>query len=43
MTAEYKVNGDVAVITMNNPPSMGWLRARAAIGRGRQANPTRHD
>jgi 3-hydroxyacyl-CoA dehydrogenase len=35
MTAEYKVNGDVAVITMNNPPVNGLGYAtRTAIAQG---------
>jgi 3-hydroxyacyl-CoA dehydrogenase len=35
MTAEYKVHGDVAVITMNNPPVNGLGYAtRAAIAQG---------
>lgn len=35
MTAEYKVHGDVAVITMNNPPVNGLGYAtRVAIARG---------
>src|SRR5437870_12410497 len=40
MTAEYKVHGDVAVITMNNPPVNGLGYAtRAAITQGlEQAN-----
>lgn len=40
MTAEYKVHGDVAVITMNNPPVNGLGHAtRVAIAQGiNQAN-----
>jgi enoyl-CoA hydratase/carnithine racemase len=40
MTAEYKVHGDVAVITMNNPPVNGLGYAtRTAIAQGiNQAN-----
>src|SRR5215217_6003029 len=35
MTAEYKVHGDVAVITMNNPPVNGLGYAtRTAIAQG---------
>src|SRR5688572_28751696 len=35
MTAEYKVHGDVAVITMNNPPVNGLGHAtRTAIAQG---------
>jgi 3-hydroxyacyl-CoA dehydrogenase len=35
MTAEYKVHGDIAVITMNNPPVNGLGHAtRAAIAQG---------
>ena len=35
MTAEYKVHGDVAVITMNNPPVNGLGYAtRVAITQG---------
>ncbi|MFI4926690.1 MAG: enoyl-CoA hydratase/isomerase family protein, partial [Burkholderiales bacterium] len=35
MTAEYKVHGDVAVITMNNPPVNGLGYAtRVAIAQG---------
>jgi 3-hydroxyacyl-CoA dehydrogenase len=40
MTAEYKVHGDVAVITMNNPPVNGLGYAtRAGLAKGvEQAN-----
>ena len=40
MTAEYKVHGDVAVITMNNPPVNGLGHAtRVGITQGlEQAN-----
>jgi 3-hydroxyacyl-CoA dehydrogenase len=35
MTAEYKVNGDVAVITLNNPPVNGLGHAtRTAVVEG---------
>ena len=35
MTAEYKVHGDVAVITMNNPPVNGLGYAtRVALAQG---------
>jgi 3-hydroxyacyl-CoA dehydrogenase len=34
MTAQYQVHGDVAVITMNNPPVNGLgLATRQGIGR----------
>jgi 3-hydroxyacyl-CoA dehydrogenase len=35
MTAEYKVHGDVAVITLNNPPVNGLgLSTRVGIAAG---------